>query len=30
MDEHMPPPVRDFWTGQGRAQFEAFVADLRR
>ncbi|MDQ1695662.1 MAG: hypothetical protein QOJ03_1015 [Frankiaceae bacterium] len=29
MESHMPPPVRDFWTGAGRAQFRAFIAELR-
>ena len=29
MESHMPPPVREFWTTQGRSQFEAYVADLR-
>jgi len=29
MEAHMPPPVREFWTGVGRGQFEEFVARLR-
>jgi iron-sulfur cluster repair protein YtfE (RIC family) len=29
MEAHMPPPVLDFWLSSGRAQYEAFVADLR-
>ncbi|HET7530607.1 MAG TPA: hemerythrin domain-containing protein [Mycobacteriales bacterium] len=29
MDVAMPPPVREFWTTVGQAQFTAFVADLR-
>jgi iron-sulfur cluster repair protein YtfE (RIC family) len=29
MEAHMPPPVLEFWNNAGRAQFEAFVAELR-
>lgn len=29
MESHMPPPVREFWTTQGRAQFEAYIAEVR-
>lgn len=29
MESHMPPPVRDFWVNQGRAMFEAYIADVR-
>ena len=29
MESHMPPPVRDFWTTAGRAQFRSFIAELR-
>ncbi|MDQ1685354.1 MAG: hypothetical protein QOC82_2091 [Frankiaceae bacterium] len=29
MNAHMPPPVREFWTTSGHAQFQAFVAQLR-
>lgn len=29
MEARMPPPVLDFWVNVGRAQYEAFVADLR-
>jgi hemerythrin-like domain-containing protein len=30
MEANMPPPVRDFWMGSGRAMFEDFVGALRR
>jgi iron-sulfur cluster repair protein YtfE (RIC family) len=29
MEANMPPPALDFWNNVGRAQFDAFVADLR-
>jgi hemerythrin-like domain-containing protein len=29
MEANMPPPVREMWQGPGRAQFEAFIAELR-
>ena len=29
MESHMPPPVLDFWTHQGRPQFQAFMAEVR-
>ncbi len=29
MDAHMPPPVADFWTGQGEAMFTEYVGKLR-
>jgi iron-sulfur cluster repair protein YtfE (RIC family) len=29
MEANMPPPVLEFWTNVGRAQFDAFVAELR-
>jgi hemerythrin-like domain-containing protein len=29
MEAHMPPPVREFWTGEGRPQFTEFVGRLR-
>jgi hemerythrin-like domain-containing protein len=29
MEAHMPPPVREFWTGVGRPQFAEFTARLR-
>ena len=29
MEAHMSPPVREFWIGVGRGQFEEFVARLR-
>ena len=29
MEAHMPPPVLEFWNTVGRAQFDAFVAELR-
>ena len=29
MEAQMPPPVLDFWNNVGRAQYEAFVAELR-
>jgi hemerythrin-like domain-containing protein len=30
MDAHMPPPVREFWTSVGEAQFVRFITDIRR
>lgn len=30
MEQHMPPPLLEFWTGTGRGLFESYVADLRR
>lgn len=30
MEAHMPPPLLEFWNTAGRAQFDAYVADLRR
>jgi hypothetical protein len=29
MESHMPPPVLDFWTSQGRPQFQAYIAEVR-
>ena len=29
MEAAMPPPVREMWQGQGRAQFEEFITALR-
>jgi hemerythrin-like domain-containing protein len=29
MEAQMPPPLRDFWTGDGRPMFRAFVSELR-
>jgi len=29
MDEHMPPPVHQFWVEQGEPMFTKFVGDLR-
>lgn len=29
MESHMPPPVLEFWTTQGRPQFQAFIAEVR-
>jgi hypothetical protein len=29
MEANMPPPVREMWQGEGREQFETFVASLR-
>ena len=29
MEANMPPPLREMWQGVGRAQFTAFIADLR-
>ena len=29
MEANMPPDVRDFWVGSGRAMFDDFVAELR-
>jgi hypothetical protein len=29
MESHMPPPVLDFWTNQGRPQFQAYIAEVR-
>jgi hemerythrin-like domain-containing protein len=29
MQAHMPPPVLEFWTAQGSAMFDHYVADLR-
>jgi len=29
MESHMPPPVREFWTGQGRPMFEGYITDVR-
>jgi hemerythrin-like domain-containing protein len=30
MDAAMPPPVREFWTTAGEAQFTVFIGDVRR
>jgi hemerythrin-like domain-containing protein len=30
MQQHMPPPVLEFWTTQGRTLFQNFIADVRR
>lgn len=29
MESRMPPPVLDFWTNQGRPQFETYIAEVR-
>jgi hemerythrin-like domain-containing protein len=29
MEANMPPPVHDFWVGQGRGLFEGFTSELR-
>jgi hypothetical protein len=29
MESHMPPPVLEFWTNQGRPQFQAYIAEVR-
>lgn len=29
MDEHMPPPARQFWESQGESLFTGYVAELR-
>jgi hypothetical protein len=29
MEAHLPPPLLEFWTGEGRTLFTAYVADLR-
>ena len=30
MEAHMPPPLLEFWTGNGRGLFDDYIADLRR
>jgi len=29
MEEHMPPPLLEFWVGPGRSMFDSYVAALR-